>query len=72
MYLSNYSAILTSLRIKAKNCCSKETTDQIDVIKNKGFEVLSVADKANFIMYRHFFDDIPEEKTCVSSLELAS
>ncbi|MPM60284.1 hypothetical protein SDC9_107135 [bioreactor metagenome] len=55
---------LSSLKLKRKTAVQKETTDQIDIIKNKGFEVLSVTqtDKANFIMYRHFFDDIPEEE----------
>lgn len=43
---------LSSLKLKRKTAVQKETTDQIDIIK---FEVLSItADKANFIMYRHF------------------
>ena len=55
---------LSSLKLKRKTAVQKETTDQIDIIKNKGFEVLSVTqtEKANIIMYRHFFDDIPEEE----------
>ena len=55
---------LSSLKLKRKTAIQKETTDQIDIIKNKGFEVLSVTqtENANIIMYRHFLDDIPEEK----------
>ena len=47
---------LSSLKFKRKTAVQKETTDQIDIIKNKGFEVLSVTqtEKANIIMYRHF------------------
>ena len=35
-----------------------------DILKNKGFEVLSVTqtEKANLIMYRHFLDNISEEE----------
>ena len=55
---------LSSLKFKRKTAIQKETTAQIDIWKNKGFEVLSVSptEKANLIMYRHFLDDIPEEE----------
>ena len=55
---------LSSLKFKRKTAIQKETTAQIDILKNKGFEVLSVTqtEKANLIMYRHFLDDIPEEE----------
>ena len=55
---------LNSLKLKRKIAVQKETTDQIEILKNKGFDVLSVTktEKANLIMYRHFLDDIPEEE----------
>ena len=55
---------LSSLKFKRKTAIQKETTAQIDILKNKGFEVLSVTqtEKANLIMYRLFLDDIPEEE----------
>lgn len=55
---------LSSLKFKRKTAIQKETTAQTDILKNKGFEVLSVTqtEKANLIMYRHFLDDIPEEE----------
>lgn len=55
---------LSSLKFKRKTAIQKETPAQIDILKNKGFEVLSVTqtEKANLIMYRHFLDDIPEEE----------
>ena len=41
---------LSSLKFKQKTAIQKETTAQIDILKNKGFEVLSVTqtEKANY------------------------
>ena len=55
---------LSSLKSKRKTTIQKEIPAQIDILKNKGFEVLSVTqtEKANLIMYRHFLDNISEEE----------
>ena len=64
---------LNSLKLKRKIAVQKETTDQIDILKNKGFDVLSVTqtEKANLIMYRHFLDDIPEEEEILISIGIS-
>ena len=55
---------LSSLKSKQKTTIQKEIPAQIDILKNKGFEVLSITqtEKTNLIMYRHFLDDISEEE----------